>query len=69
MGLYLKSGYIDQDKIIDRNDVFIFEIGPRGTGKSYGILKYIIENKIKFLLKANIDCRSCEFVKAGIFGK
>lgn len=50
MGLYLESGYIDQNKIIDRNDVFIFEIGPRGTGKSYGILKYIIENKIKFLL-------------------
>ena len=50
MGLYLESGYIDQDRIISRNDVFIFEIGPRGTGKSYGILKYIIENKIKFLL-------------------
>lgn len=50
MGLYLKSGYIDQNKILNRNDVFIFEIGPRGTGKSYGILKYIIENKITFLL-------------------
>lgn len=50
MNLYLDSGYIDQEKIISRPDIFIFEIGPRGTGKSYGILKYIIEHKIKFLL-------------------
>ena len=50
MSLYLESGYIDQEKILSRNETFIFEIGPRGTGKSYGILKYILEHNIKFLL-------------------
>ena len=35
MSLYLDSGYINQDKIISSADNFIFEIGPRGTGKSY----------------------------------
>lgn len=50
MGLYLESGYINQDQIISSADNFIFEIGARGTGKSYGILKYIIEHNIKFMM-------------------
>ena len=50
MGLYLSSGYIDQERIISSADNFIFEIGPRGTGKSFGILNYILEHKIKFML-------------------
>ena len=50
MNLYMESGYIDQDKILSRPDCFIFEIGPRGTGKSYGILKYILDHDIPFLI-------------------
>lgn len=50
MGLYLESGYIDQERIISSADNFIFEIGPRGTGKSFGILKYILEHQIRFML-------------------
>ena len=50
MSLYLDSGYINQERIISSADNFIFEIGPRGTGKSYGILKYIIEHDIKFMM-------------------
>ena len=50
MGLYLESGYINQDRILSSADSFIFEIGPRGTGKSYGILKYILDRKIKFMM-------------------
>ena len=50
MGLYLESGYINQDRILSSADNFIFEIGPRGTGKSYGILKYILDSKIKFMM-------------------
>ena len=50
MGLYLESGYIDQERILSSADNFIFEIGPRGTGKSYGILKYIIDHNIKFMM-------------------
>lgn len=50
MKLYGDNGYIDQDRILQRPDPFIFQIGPRGTGKSYGILKYILKNNITFLL-------------------
>ena len=50
MGLYLENGYINQEWILCREDNFIFEIGARGTGKSYGILKYIIDLKIKFMM-------------------
>ena len=50
MSLYLESGYINQEKILSSSDHFVFEIGPRGTGKSYGILKYILEHKINFMI-------------------
>jgi hypothetical protein len=50
MGLYLESGYIDQERILSSADNFIFEIGARGTGKSYGILKYIIDHNVKFMM-------------------
>lgn len=32
-----------------RSCPFIFVIGGRGTGKTYGALKYVIEDKIKFM--------------------
>lgn len=48
--LYLESGYINQNTIMAGRASFVFEIGARGTGKSYGLLKYILENDIKFLL-------------------
>ena len=48
--LYLPNGYIDEDRICDSTDSFIFQIGPRGTGKSYGILKYIVNRGLKFLM-------------------
>lgn len=50
MKLYDDNGYINQDGILSRYEPFIFQIGPRGTGKSYGILKYILKNDIKFML-------------------
>ena len=48
--LYLENGYIDEETLCSRPDTFIFQIGPRGTGKSYGILKYIINHGLKFIL-------------------
>ena len=47
---YLPNGYIDENKICSASDTFIFQIGPRGTGKSYGILKWILETKQRFIL-------------------
>lgn len=50
MSYYLASGYVDQEKILSNQDHFIFQIGARGCGKSYGILKYILDHKKKFML-------------------
>lgn len=39
MGLYLDSGYLDVRKIIDMPQPFVFCVGGRGTGKTFGALK------------------------------
>lgn len=44
MKLYKEDGYINQEKIINRaGDVFIFEIGGRGIGKTYSIMQEILK--------------------------
>ena len=50
MRYYSKEGYIDFDRLLaaDRND-FIFMDGVRGIGKTFGILKYMIDNGLKFI--------------------
>lgn len=47
--LYLPSGYMDPNFIMKKNLPFNFITGGRGTGKTYGFLKYLYENKIKFM--------------------
>ena len=43
MNLYLSNGYLDTDKIIDMEYPFIFCVGGRGTGKTYGALHTAVE--------------------------
>ena len=50
MGLYLSSGYLDFEKIVNYKLPFNFIIGGRGSGKTYGALKYVIDMHKKFLL-------------------
>lgn len=50
MGLYHESGYCNIPWIMAQGATFNFIIGGRGTGKTYGALKYIVENKITFML-------------------
>ena len=50
MGLYLKNGYADIPGILKRGMTFNFCIGGRGTGKTYGALRYVLDNGIKFCL-------------------
>lgn len=47
---YLESGYIDMQKIIEMPFPFIFVMHGRGTGKTYGACKYLLEHDQKFLL-------------------
>ena len=52
MNLFLESGYADMHAIMSLPYPFIFVIGGRGTGKSYGAFKEILElpQGDKFLL-------------------
>lgn len=45
--LYTDTGYLNVAGILDIGTTFNFVVGARGTGKTYGILKYIYERGIK----------------------
>ena len=47
--LYLKSGYLNVPYILHYNVPFIFVVGGRGTGKTYGALKYVLESETPFV--------------------
>ncbi len=49
MGLYLDNGYIDMDWIMARKATGYCIIGGRGTGKTYGAMKYLIESNKSWL--------------------
>lgn len=49
MNIY-KNNYLDMAKIIELDYTFIFVIGGRGTGKTYGALDYVIKNNIPTIL-------------------
>ncbi len=46
--LYLENGFADIDYIYNRGMTFNFVIGGRGTGKTYGMLKKLITDNIRF---------------------
>lgn len=49
VNLYLANKYLDMGAIISAPYPFIMVISGRGGGKTYGSLKYCIDNEIKFL--------------------
>lgn len=49
MSFYLDSGYVDIEKIINLPYPFIFVLGGRGTGKTYGACKYLLDSGRKFM--------------------
>ena len=48
MELYDSNGYCDIPEIMKLKTPFIFILGGRGTGKTYGILKWLFDNETKF---------------------
>lgn len=44
MNLYLENGYLNFPEIMELPYPFIFIIGGRGTGKTYGALSWILDN-------------------------
>lgn len=47
MDIYAENGYLDIEKI--KKSPFIFLIGARRTGKTYGVSKYLLQNKRRFM--------------------
>ena len=47
--LYLHSGYLNWDAVLRYGVPFNFVVGGRGTGKTYGILKYMRDHKKRFI--------------------
>lgn len=48
--LFLDSGYVNIEWILSLGYPFNFIWGARGTGKTYGALKYVLENDTRFML-------------------
>lgn len=49
MDLFLDSGYLDMKKLMELPYTFIFIVGARGTGKTYGALMYAYTHHKKFI--------------------
>ena len=58
MNLYTKDGWLDVPhiaEVADRNAInFIIIIGKRQVGKTYGVLKYMIDEDKRFLLMRRV---------------
>lgn len=50
MNLINREGYVDWESIYPSSDVYTFMTGARGIGKTYGILKYVIDHRLQFIL-------------------
>ena len=48
--MYLENGYLDIGRAMDKGQVLNIIIGGRGTGKTYGAIKWCIENGKRFVL-------------------
>lgn len=49
MDIYKTSGYLDIPLLFKQGMPFIFATGARGTGKTYGVFEYSIENALQFI--------------------
>lgn len=45
----MKNGYFNAKSVIESDSVFIFVTGARGTGKTYGVLQYLISKGKTFI--------------------
>lgn len=58
MVIYRKDGYLDMKKIKEIDVPFIFVVGARGIGKTYGAITTQLEDKEKFMLlrRTQLQC-------------
>lgn len=57
--IYTNEGWVNWDYLLSQNVSFLPVIGARGTGKTYGIFKKLLEDRKKFIylrrLKSQLD--------------
>ena len=63
--IYNNDGWVNWDYIVNQKCAFTMVVGARGVGKTYGLMKYLIENGIPFIylrrLRTQLDlCASNE---------
>ncbi len=61
--LYLPIGYLNIPEILKLPVAHIFIIGARGIGKTYGLLEYLVENKVNFLYLRRLQTQLDMIVK------
>ncbi len=49
MKIYNDNGWVNWSSIYPDIKAFCMMVGARGTGKTYGLLRYLLENNIKFI--------------------
>lgn len=64
MKIYDKNGWVNWDYFCSLSRSFIMMVGARGVGKTYGLLKYLIQNEQRFIylrrLQAQLDISGSE---------
>lgn len=63
--IYNTDGWVNWNYIVNQKCAFTMVVGARGVGKTYGLMKYLIENEIPFIylrrLRTQLDlCASNE---------
>lgn len=57
--IYQEDGFINWGYLYEETRAFCMAVGPRGTGKTFGLLKELLDRKIKFMylrrLKTQLD--------------
>lgn len=48
--IFLSSGYVNMRAVFELPFTFIWIVGGRGTGKTYGALEYLLESNTRFML-------------------
>lgn len=69
--IYLENGYINIAQILSYPENFIFLIGGRGVGKTYGTLQYCLNNNIRFcyIRRTDTQLQVCKSEKGNPFKK
>ena len=69
--IYLANGYINIPLLLSYPENFIFLIGARGIGKTYGILQHCLINKLRFcyIRRTDTQLQVCKSDKGNPFKK